>query len=381
MPVLLSAFLAGCTTANYSRQDINEIPVKKAESLVKIVETMPTPKFKGDIVDSLSYEDTKKVVEKYENLPEQKIMLYFPTDKIISEKTLERESEARVLDTTGLLNQYADEIKRLEDLIPEKSKRIRLSLAEADRKQFATQRSGDNQLSIESGLFGVDSYYASGNGQFLIDVKEVTGVGKDFRNKKEFRISVLFGQEAFNAMKERKDWLAGLTFAEDVAMGGAMGGAYGAGGVAAGKLIDGVWAYFEGINPPEGTFMSDNRFNISKLEEKSSDVYSALKVSKEENARSCMTVPYSNGAGLVRAGYATKVVYKDNEVIFNTDEKGVHHLKDLIYRLLQVGTRFGSKGKNGTDEKCEPHGGNRTGGFGGGGASSGGGSSGGAGGG
>ncbi len=362
LPLLLAGIfsIGGCKTADYTRQDINKIPKKNIEMLVENIETAPSLEQEKKESLSLKYTKTRDVLEKYEKFPEHKVNLYFPGQEI------------RELDTTGFLNQYADEIKSLEDSIPEDSKRIRLGLGEPDRDEFASQRSGDNQLSDESGLFGVDSYFTKGKGNFLIDVREVTKV-ENWKNKKEYYISVLFGQQAFNAVKEREDWLYGLETLEDSGVGFAVGGGGGAGGVGASKLIGGIWAYFEGINPPKKTSLSDNKYDIGGLEKKSADVYSNLRFCKNTETKSKIIVPYSEGTGIIYAGDIKDVKYQDNGVIFRVDKQGINHIKDFLYRLLQAGTRFCCGGDGGDDIiSGNKFGGGQTGGPGGGGTGGGG---------
>ncbi len=378
-----AATLSGCVTANHKLNDISKIPKARIESLVTQAQTRTYSNGLKSDPTNLDYEETSKIISKYEHLPTQNINLYTSNDQIIK-VDLEEGNKPKInytklkpkkLDTTGILNSYADEIKSIENSLPleaARGRRFVIGKTDAD-----TKTGQSNQLSNASGLLGIDVYSTKGNGNFLVEINEITRLDKKLTEEKNYEIKIKFGEESFREKKKRTDNVWVLEGAESAGLGFLAGGYSAAGGAVAEHLVGGIWGYFEGREAPKDTFMVENRTNLGKLEQRTSDTFSTLKQSKELGATGLITIPYISednmeiGTAMVYVGNPIDVkTGDDGGLVITTNEKGANHLKMLLLRTLKTATRISCSGGNGGSKTikkpCEPgHGGGQGGGPGG----------------
>jgi len=386
--------LTGCATSDHRISDIMKIPPANIKLLSEQARAYENSHKKEVVATSQNYltgKETQNILARYEHLPMQNIELYMPLPSSPVRAVGEQENlvlAPRRLDTTGVLNPYLDEVKSVEESMPEKAERRRFVLGPADAD---TERGRDNQLSDLCGILGIDTYTTKGNGNstkgngnFLIEIDEVTHLGENFREEKDYNIKLTFGEESFREMKKRIDWMYVLEGVESAGLGFLAAGTSGIVGSPAEHAVVGLWGYVEGLEAPKGTFMSDSRVNVGKLEERVADVYTVFEQTKELRADSLLVVPYSTqeeqGTAYVFLRSPLKVESGKNSVTITTNQKGANHLKMLLLRALRVGTRVWC-GENDTKrivekggDPCPPaFGGGQTGGPGGTGGASGGG--------
>jgi len=291
----------------------------------------------------------------------------------------------RPYDATANINPFLDEIAGVENWMSSKSKTRGLTYGPPDRDEIVSTRGADNQLSNQCGLLGIQNYYTKGNGFFFVEVEEVTSIKKDRRENKHYTVKLIFGKKAYEATKKRADYVYLIKAAERTGLGFAVAGLGGAIGTAAQTTIDSIWSYAEGRQVPNGNLVTDDRKNISTVEDKVADTYHAFENADELSAKGMIAYKHSEGIALIYTGNASKVRTEDDAIMFETDQTGIDHLYGLLYEGAITVTRY-TAGKVDTDtkiikEKCDPHGGGRKSGIGGTGGAVGGGHSGGTGGG
>ncbi len=279
----------GFKSAEYTRNDVNRVPARGI-GFMQGTSTMPLashPIVKYTPGISLPYAETVATINKYQNFPPHKVDLIWQNEN--------NQMELRDLNTSGPMNPFAYEIAKLEERVGNipVNRRNRLTIG-GPNKNMISPLSAGNQLSTRSGLLGIESYSFAPANNFFVDVRKTTGVSGNLRNYGEYQITVAFGQEALYMAQHARDRLFFLSALENAAIGFAFGGPWGAiaGGVK--SLFDGVWAYFEGKNPPKSTLLSDNRHYVSNLEARAADVFSILNNSHELSANTLIVANYKN---------------------------------------------------------------------------------------
>ncbi|MDP3881377.1 MAG: hypothetical protein Q8Q31_00675 [Nanoarchaeota archaeon] len=280
----LAAILSGCmTTQNHDLKDISRVNRSSARVLTEGINAVKATNevirasgmtnnynitYPTGTQNPLSYSESKRLSETYSGiLPKLNANFYFPTnDTVITENSTNRVYgfDMQEVNTTGPLNSYLDEIKRVEDKVrQDRPGYVFLDVGNADRN-FASDRSADNQFSRQKGILGVEfhsqdltnkfaSYVAheSANGDLSItlDFASPEFNGK-FRRNVVPAIGVMAGQAgtAYVILRETINSNAGLA---------------GAAGVGAAELLDFTVGYFEGRKAPGETMMVQSRNAIN----------------------------------------------------------------------------------------------------------------------
>lgn len=346
--ISLGALAAGCTTADFGRDQINIIPKQRLE---QVLNEKPMPaRIKGrDRV--LRYSEAVAVASTFGNLPNQSVQLYFvsaggnPRDQSAA--------EARRLDTTGPLNAYADELLDLQNSLPSLSERRRMIIGNPDSTEMVASRGAANQASNTCGLLGVDVYSKSGKRNFTVGIKEVTGL-KGVREQSVYETVIRFGQPEIKTNKERADFILGLEALEDGGMAFWAGGQYAALGAVVERGVDALWSLAEGRRVPRGSFIQDRRENLGALEGAAADTYNILATAKDLGADGIAVVPYNtNGEQGVGVLYLKRINSFspinggpiNGGIAVRTNRLGANHLCSFAHRALGMATRVGYDGR------------------------------------
>ena len=373
-------FIGGCATAFHNRDNTNRVDRKTIDAICENSQVPTTNPAMVKDEHALIGAEAERVQETYgDHMPKQALTMYF------AEQGQKTPIKSRHYDATANVNGCLDEIAGVENWMPSKSKTRGLIYGPPDRTEIVSSSGADNQLSNQCGLLGMQNYYTKGDGFFFVEVEEVTGIKKNFRENKHYNVKITFGKKAYSAAKKRADYVGVIKAAERSALGFAVAGVVGAIGTAAHTAIDATWGYFEGRQVPKGNLVTDDRRNIATVDDKTADTYHAFVAADELSSKGMIAYKHSEGTALIYTGNATNVQTKDNAIMFETDQTGINHLYGLLYEGAVTATRY-TAGKVDTDtkfiiEKCDPHGGNRLQGIGGTGGAAGGSNSGGTGGG
>ena len=350
-------YAAGCATQDMNRQRVMRFHHKdtvKALSQGTPIEEIPEPKEAiindpNMILDhshSLLYKEALQTAARFDGqLPAQNLTLYYPVVANPDDPNATLEFVVRKLDTTHEWNQCADELKDMLESIPADPQRVGFNIGTPDRQHHVTSRAGANQS--WGGLLGVKTFYTGENGKFLVNAHQISGIDSKLRNDDTFRYEILFGPEAFGAKKVREDWLYLINTAENAGLGFAAANVGGAVGATAESVINGIWAYFEGIEPSERTILTDGTEYVTALDQQASDIYNILKDAERLGATEIILFPYAMEGqvkpdlGIVLANGADNVRYcSTGNLSFDVKSAGPNHLMDALYRALGFGSRI-----------------------------------------
>jgi hypothetical protein len=285
----------GFPSANYTQEDVNRL----SQASVRFIQgasqlSMPcNPTVQHSQVISMTAGDTCNTVLKYGNFPQNQLDVFW----------LDSNSQIKAfnLNLTGPQNRNAFPITLLEGLIDgvNGTRRNRLIIGSQDRNLISSQ-SGNNELSTRSGILGTDSISTVDNNNFLVYVRKKTGVNRGFREYADYEVTVAFGQESLKMVQNARDRVFFLRGLENAGIGFAFGGPWGAAIMGAKTIFDGVWAYFEGRNPPGSSLYIDDRQFVSRLKGSAKDVYSIFENSARLGANSLIVVPYQSDLCVTR---------------------------------------------------------------------------------
>ena len=154
-------------------------------------------------------------------------------------------------------------------------------------------------------------------------------------------------------VEHRRDWLFGLTALENAGIGFVFGGPWGAAFGAGKTLGDGLFAYFEGRNPPKNTFMEDDVDAVTGLRKEESDAYSVLNHAQKIGATQMILVNYQNSLRQdLRSAYDAPVTRR-----LRITEPGYHQLPGVVKRKEQLEEPqmyFSQPGEYDIPQTCAP---------------------------
>ncbi len=333
------AGLTGCTTANYEVKDSTSLPKQTIQGFTAMANRPVSTNYQALVQQSTPYTNIATLADRYGRLPSQKVDVYFATQGSTNRPSLE------TLNTTGPANAALPVVQRLEQNITNYAQVFSFTLGNADRTSFVGSQSANNQLSNESGLLGIDSYYNPGTngtkGKFFIQVNEVDGL-KGVHENKHYNVSVTFGKDAIRARKTRKDGLIILRTLTESASAYGAAGLGGPIGPAAGAIVDGTWSYFEGRNAPKGNNLSQGRWYADGLEKSVSDTLAILNQTKDRGANDIIVVPYDHGTGVIYAKDASNIRVAPNKATFETTQAGANILSSYLFSAIKAAATMGS---------------------------------------
>lgn len=343
--VLGSAALTGCTTANYTREDLaphlskDQIAAYSSRAAASPVASEVTPS------SALSYNESQQHHKRYGgSLPSAAFTLY-----LVDARQTPAQIDVRQFNTTGPLNAAYADVERIEDSFSEgMTYRPRFSAGKPS-KDTLVARSGRNQASSLDGVLGVD--YATGNEQaqnFFIDMKQLSTF-KGLREQDRYEVRVTFGTPAFRQVKKRTDIVYLVSIPEGAAQGALTGGIIAGGpgaaaGAAAGasfNAFDGLIAYFDGARAPQGSRFFSHRHYANLRPDTLLDTLSTLRQAADTGARSVIVFRGPEGTGVVYANNIESISASADSVQFTMSDTGAQHFKQLLVTLAQSAASAG----------------------------------------
>jgi hypothetical protein len=333
--------LTGCATV-YDSRSLNKVDSRALENIPFMQVTPPNNSPRQLNID---YKTAKDTVERYARVPSQRLTIYH---------TSSDPTESEELDTTGPFNNAVPIILGLENRLINSYNKATLLLGPADRGTQVSSLSGDKQISTESGLLGVVSYAVKPN--FEVQVKEKTGLCHT-RKETMYHFIIHFNQDDLKVRKCRRDLVRLGQYGLESTVGFAVAGVGGALGMASMNLIDGIYAYFEGIPAPKATLVSNGDSSIS-----GNNLVCVLNQASRVGANSIITYTQNNQVvGLIYAQNPFNVISsEENTVEFDVSRKGANQLKLFLLNAAKVGVGFGianSLSDNHIDNPCVNNGG------------------------
>jgi hypothetical protein len=331
--IALSA--AGCTTSTtYAPKDITKLDSLNVKALNAKAQKPLDVSFEPDSrIDptnvnfrqpdyQASLEDARNLVSTYGNLPPVNALVYVPQSNSTGQV------DPYLLNTTGPLNKAVPVIRELETLLNlPNSQRTRLIEGNPD-VNFLSSETSNRQSSSNSGLLGVDYFWTNSDASnFVISVKEVSGVDSSFDVRHNYKISIQFGEPTYSESKLRKDKAFPVKVAGDAVVNIPFGSPLGA---VLNDFIDGGYAFIES-KAPLGTSLESGRIHISRLTQKQSDLVSLLRNASSTKTTNIITANFGDSVAVVYARNARNVVADDHVITFETDRESAMGIGRFIY--------------------------------------------------
>ncbi len=301
--------VGGCTLTTQYRNGV--IPKRSIEEIAReaVKPTVIPPGLKSD---SLSYEETNEIANKYGGLPNWKGNIYF-------EEKVGEKNEVKVLrlNLTGPLNAQADELKTLEGIV---------------EKQIKQEEGKEKQIKrLLLGGLTIDSY----DKNVQVEIRESRGISGSLIEKQAYEVQITFNQKDLKVEKTERDYLAIVRFFEDAALGAVVARVYGAVAFAAGNVVESSLG-----NPADSCegLLIDRLDSIGGPKGKEARVYSLLREAYRRDAKNIVL----RESGAVYVGRINGYEVKEGEingdkVSLRTDKGGANHIANLVIRAIKIG--------------------------------------------
>lgn len=271
---LASALLGGCVTSRLTQPGISGYspipPVAQPDS--------QTP--------TMSYRDTKQVLDQYDGVPQVNGMLYFP-------------NEILRVNTTGPLNNQAYPLARLQDSFAQAlgescSCNLTKTFYELGPADTCTDTSRSYQLGNNTGLLRVDSLSTCPAYTFT-QIRQNVHLDRHGKVISDIKGQITFGEPAFRAMMHTRDpvnWI--MKPAEAGGIGFAVTGNPLGAGIGAGyQLLHNSLDALRGKKAPRGNYHADSESIITGLPFDSAQTKGALEKLIQLNGDTLALVPWT----------------------------------------------------------------------------------------
>jgi len=321
--VTLASLGAGCNTVKHSAYDINRIDksniVRGEKMAAKSIDTSRRDYISP--VNSLSYDETKQILNNYRFLSPLSSDLYFGSTNGFSVKHV---------DLQGPRNADADKLNDLENLVKDNLGVVKgLNIGSPDSK---FKKAREYQVSDNAQLLGVRNYSATETNSNVNVVIE----GHLHELGDNYRIAVKFGTSSFSEEEKTLDTHLGVTTVADLGIGFWAAGPIGSAAFSAHNFIEYGIANLLSEKVPNGTSLTENANFVSSLPLSAAHTTQLLNDAHRLGATQIIIVPYDNGANGRGVGVALTKNAKDiemdgNVLKFKTQERYARWLDTALH--------------------------------------------------
>lgn len=276
---LASVLFGGCVTSRLAQTGISGY-----NSMSPIEQT-------GNQPNTMSYQESREVLDQYSGVPQVNGMLYFP------------DGEMRI-NTTGPLNSQAYPLARLQQAFAQAlgescSCNLTKTFLELGPADTCTSESQSYQLANNTGLLRVDSLSTCPAYTFT-QIQQKIRLDNQSRVRSDIKGQITFGEPAFSAMMRTKDsvnWIMKPVEAGAIGYavtGNPLGAGIGAGYQIAHNILDTI----RGKKAPKRTYHADRETIITGLPFDSAQTKGALEKLTQLNGDTLALVPWTRQMGL-----------------------------------------------------------------------------------